>query len=310
MAYGFSPFVWAALNEASPKYIKMDDDKKPVWYSLPDNDFQDRLIALRPEIESMLDAVDSADLKAVAAPTAEIVNKFLTDQGMDIQLDQWDDPDTIGVAAVIKILMRRWIAQVRTGFNFSSGKREDSYILTSRDPSAPTVRIEVVGDQIMTTVPVEGGYEVSLITHTSRPPEGMELCDYWMACRALAEPHEKYTGVMYPSLLLEDIRPDLSALLGMFCIDDDGGKWKLTQVLEQIRFAMGPGGISAVAAVAAAATLEAAFSNPEPEEDIFIFDSPGLWALWKVGKLAPVIVGHFDREDFSPVDVDVFGLKW
>jgi len=77
MAYAFSPApVWPALNAASPKYIPSLLGKKLVWYPSNEGQFQSSLITLRGDIEEMMDSVDPADLTAVAAPTAEEINKI------------------------------------------------------------------------------------------------------------------------------------------------------------------------------------------------------------------------------------------
>lgn len=310
--YGFSPaVVWPALNAASPRYIPVMLGKRLVWMPYENSAFQKSLINCRTDIEEMMDSVDPADLASIAAPTAQDINAFMKERKVDIRLEDWEGDDTIGVAAVIKILKRKWIASVDTGYGFKTGYREEAYVLTDEDKSKPTVRVEKVGPETMVTVPVEGGYEVSLITHDVKrnPLTAFDLYLYLMACPELAERLD-YRGVMFPSLLFEDLRPDFSPLIGMYTYDANGGYWWISQAVEQVKFAMGPYGISAVAAFAAAVTLECVRMPKEPEEDIYVFDSDGLWALRRTGYPAPVMVGYFTRDEYASEDVDVTKLDW
>ena len=177
----------------------------------------------------------------------------------------------------------------------------------------PTVRIETILGETMVTIPVEGGYEVSLITHPveKMPLEAFALYIYMFHLAKSADmttPDHRYRGTMLPSLLFKDLRPDFSPMTGMYTIDTNGGRWSITQAQGQIRWGMGPQGISAVAAFAAAVTLEGLVEHKTPADDIFVFGSSGLWALRRTGYVAPLIVGSFTRKDFSSVDVNVQNL--
>ena len=309
MGYGFSPsVVWPALDAASPKYIPVKQNGKLTWYPKNDSRFQTALIICREEIEKVMATIDPDELSAIAAPTAEEINDFLAKKKVDLRLEDWDDPDTIG-------------------YQYESGGCENAYVLTN-DKDKPTIKVAQVGGEVAVTAQLADNYELMMVTAKyGSSLKGMELYLHMMALPGLAKPLTQYHGSMFPSLLFESMKPDFSPLIGMYTRDAKGGTWRITQAMEEVKFAMGPQGVSAMAAFAYADLAEAGdvvlafcwshvrrqfydIQAKTPANGIYVFDSPGKWMLKKTGYIAPLIVGSFERDEYASRDVDVTKLNW
>ncbi len=298
--YGISiPIIWPALI-AAEKYIHPLKDHLS-W--IPANDMQAGLITDRAASLAALSGLGD-ELMSYAAPTAEEVNRFLAEAGLDIRLDPWTDPDTIGMAAVLKILKKAWQAKVGHNYEFADGR--EAYTLR---PDERGMRLTTVLGHIVTTVPLESGWEITFVSGASNET-GYGLIGEVSSLKAMAVSSAPYGGVMLPSLLQSDVRPDMDWLLNLRTVDKYGGPWRMVQAVEQIKLAFGPMGVSAVAGFAGASMLECCISHRKPESDIYPYDMGALWSICRTGHNIPVIAGSFNREDTSEIDVDVNELDW
>lgn len=132
----------------------------------------------------------------------------------------------------------------------------------------------------------------------------------WLYALKSGEATTEYRNVALPSLFIEDSRPDMEWLMRFYTFDKNGGRWRIVQAKEQNRFAMGPNGLSVVAAFAAAVSLECMIYAKEFAADTYVFDHAGSLALTKNGYNFPLLVGNFGHDEFMVKDVNVEELNW
>ncbi len=302
--------IWPALDEAVVRGLILPPHgaSQLIWEHR--NSEQEALNSFRAEMTAVMASMSPEEFVSFAAQTAEEINDFFAARKIELALESWgDDPDTIGVASVLKLLKRKLLCGVEAGFMFDTGYNE-SFVVRPNQLASPYFTTS--GGQVIVHVPVEGDLTLNLWANPNGPVySGFELYARWLYALDYGKPVSEYHGAMLPSLEFPESCPDMDWLLGFKTTDRYYGKWRVTQALALNKFAMGPQGLSAVGAFAAAVSLECMMSsNKVAEKGIYIFDHAGSLALTKNGHRMPLMVGTFGREDFSEKDVNTDELDW
>lgn len=249
-----------------------------AWHAT--NVQQERLLSevfpgMRPENDRI------PEIDTSVSWSADDINAFLRERGMDIQLDPLG-PDTFGFAAVMKVAvqwLQRGVAKAITGVDgieYSGARLESAYVkggpslLFRRSPrhEHPIVTIRTVSSDLvhLTTF----GEDVSSFDLNARVaellPDATQIYDF--------------EGVHFPAIDL-DVQPDVSYLLEMWTELDNGKRAWLVQALQQCKLRMNHVGAVVEDAFAGAASLEGMMTPPKPDlvlndDFLFVLERPNL----------------------------------
>lgn len=155
--------IWPALDAAAKSGLILPPQGRTEleWFARnPDQEF---LLHYREAMTGLMASMSPAEFEAVAAKTAEEINQFLAQKGIDIRLNSWgNDPETIGVASVLKLLKRRWLCSVETGYEMPTNSNE-AYVLRPNTNGAPS--FTRLGDEMVVHIPVAGDLTLHLMTN-------------------------------------------------------------------------------------------------------------------------------------------------
>jgi len=242
------------------------------------------------------DVMEMKDIKAKASKSVVELNAFLKENGFDIQLEAFRDPEGFGVVSILDRLVN-WLTTGEDRTVRVDGKTYPAFRLTegvefwnTSDSPNPIVKIQTKsGDTVCLTF---GDQEL----------EGVELAKKILhIVQAEKIPNwDSYDGVIIPDVMI-DMKPSLDWLLGMSTRDEKDQTWFISQALQQAKFAMNKLGarIKVATAIAMSRGLP-----PEPKPDL-IFDRPFyLWIEGREGSKLPMAMIYVDTDTWKKADLN------
>jgi|GEM_PF-665070 len=261
------------------------------WH--PTNDIQCRFLAEffatgRTEIRRI------PEIESIASYSSDKVNAFLRERGFTIQLDPWNPPD-FGLASVLDLLIE-W-----------PQKGEVTSVRMDDGQEFPGVRL---GEQVAQffDVPEHPNPVACLETKSGdrvymamldQAPDGFDLVAKAQALSNYKRPSNAFGGLIFPMVDLNQ-EVDITWLIGMHTVGDDGLPAAIFQALQQTKLKMNEVG----ARVQSAAAIHLAKSAPGAVKPDHIINRPFL--IWfERDKLSrPLFVGYITAEDWrDPGDI-------
>lgn len=276
------------LDVAEEKFLKPGR----VWR--PKNDSQARFLTLYNTYRA--DVVEIEDLKAKADRDVGVINRWLSENGFNIQLNPIPVPEGFAVASILDRLVR-WLAQadevgpkIRVGGRVYPGFRLEgrgvSFYISSAFPHPIVILDTQTGDQVFLTFADHEIADLDLVY------EAIALLD----CQK--KQCDDFKGVRIPQVMI-DQQPDISWLLGLNTLDPEGQFWFIQQALQQAKFAMNKEGCRIKVATAVAVTR--GFTPPKPD---LIFDRPFLATMrGREGIPLPVFSIYVDTDTWKEADL-------
>ena len=213
------------------------------------------------------------ELRSKADLNVDVINKWLKDEGFDIQLD----PVDVGfyVASILKLLVE-WL---------KVGEKRD--IIGKRDRQTyPGVKLEdgvnLYRDLDVHPFPVasidtKSGDVVKMAIIDKVPEGAFGLHDLTQTLNKVASPCPNKENVIFPMVEL-DVKPDISWICGMLL-----DPFYIQQALQQTKFRMNERGAKVESAVAMSMRCMGAASEPEP----YVIDRPFLLWIERAGVAIP-----------------------
>ncbi len=288
----------AAFLEAEARIL----GKNRTWQ--PTNAQQERLLA---EVFATMRGEDhlfSNEIDKLVSWSADDINAFLEERGIDIRLEPLDS-DTFGFAAVMKILVK-WLVPGTTreivdvhGNSYAGAHLESEY---DDDADAYSVSFSSSSGH---THPIASILTTSKdIVHLTKFNEDLESFD--LVARAgeilgTRRPIDGFGGVHFPMVDL-DVQPDLEWMIGLWTVTDAGQRAKLVQALQQCKLQMNHKGAIVKDAFAGAISLESC-RMPDPD---LVIDDDFLFVLERPGAKRPAFSAVIRRDAWKdPGELDL-----
>ncbi len=196
-----------------------------------------------PFTKGELDVENFPEISTKSSNDAATLNKFLVDNGFSIRLDPFE-PDEFGVVSILKLLLE-WLEKGRetviryqdTMYPAAQLTKDCVSFFSSPNHSFPVVVIKTkTGDEVLLSM-ADPSYEGSdLDAHIDR------------VFGDLKRRHD-FAGLIFPMVDLDE-RVDISWLIGMSALFGGGIVGRITQALQQTKFAMDEKGAKVESAVA------------------------------------------------------------
>ncbi|MEI6672906.1 MAG: hypothetical protein WCL02_06360 [bacterium] len=284
MAYSIFPF-----SSALKKALEMIGSNLEWVASEKNKNKQQELLNLLKNISPK--DCESLDMKTIGSYSADEINKFLADNGFDIQLDQLD-PGGIGVASILKIFMS-WVYEgMDCDINAKNGEKYKGVKMLKNIElfSARTYEENVRLCEIVCLHSAEG-----LNLYLTKVPFYLENeQDVFGAAKMFSEDkiksHRSIKSVSFPEIEI-NCQPDISWLCGL-----NAGKDFISQALMQTKFKLDKHGAQAEAGVAIAVSRGISFDQID-----IIFDEPFLAWIEKPGIEIPIFVSWCDYDSWKIV---------
>ncbi len=235
---------------------------------------------------------------------AENLNKILREEGFGIQLKDFKKGE-FGVVSILDVLVE-WLIKgqedeiiadgvvypaVRMG---ATGRVDGQYTQlvevfeSSRHPHPVGMLRTKTGDKVYVTVAEKKG-------HAEWPPKDFAL---YLAIeyirRDLNTSPGEWAGMIFPMVDIND-RPDISWLIGMNTIDQQGNYAEVSQALQQTKFKMNQYGARVKSAVAIGVTITAVRHKPQ----WLIIDEPFYLWIERDGVSFPIVGMYVDPSDWK-----------
>lgn len=263
----------AAFNAAEKDVLGPNRE----WRSI--NTHQERLLA---EVFPVMRGEDMniPEIKRKVSWEHTVINDFLKEQGMSIELEQFDD-DTFGFAAVMKIAVQ-WIkAGVETDITspnqiiYPGVRIESEYSRDTKSYNLVFHQSPQVPEPVVTLHTKSG--DLVHLTKFGQELGPFDLLDLSARLLEGAKEVRYFGGVCFPMVDL-DVKPDVSWIIDMWTQLDSGRKAWISQAVQQCTLQMNHKGAVVKDAFAGAATLEC---MPPPNLEIngsflFVLNRPGL----------------------------------
>ena len=243
------------------------------------------------------------EITGIASWDAAVINRFLSDHGFSITLEPFDD-QTFGVASVLD-LMVEWVTEgIRT--TIRSSRLAQEYPAVRLTDGVNFARADSHPHPIA-AVSTKSGDLVMMTKLDQMPPGEFGLVDLAGALTKEGEyVYDEFGGLVFPMVDLNQ-EVDLSWLLGLWTVGDDGKRATITQAKQQNKLRMNEKGARAQSAAAVAVTREC-ISIPKPD---MVIDGPFL--VWFVRlelgdpqRYIPLFVALVTEADWcDPGDISV-----
>jgi len=255
--------TWTAVNEKQEQFLV---------------DFQ----ASREEVGKI------PEIESICSHSHEVVNSFLKAKGFSIQLQPFNPVD-IGVASVLKLVLE-W-----------AEKGSENSVLVEGNPSRfPAVFIKEKGVSFHKAAdhahPVaqlftKSGDEVFLTMVDAPLTQDQLTASASRILSNLSATPGIFAGVIFPMVDL-DHQPDISFLVNMSTVGDDGVGARVAQAMQQTQFAMDEIG----AVVKSAAAMQMARCVVLNQPDPHIINRPFLAIVRRPGLKQFIFVGYINTD--------------
>lgn len=252
---------------------------------------QERYIPLMSVLEKQLHLFGPEELKAIASDDVDVINFWLKKHGFKIELGPFQDPESFGVASIMKVLVKWVTAGTETelevdGKTYKAARLEDN-LSFSEVNGTPVVHIGT-----------QSGDVVHLMVADDAKLEGLDLLE---RCKGISDKKGesyKWGGLVFPMVDL-DQEVDISFFLKMAFegTGAQGGKGLLSieQAKQQTKFQMNHIGAKAESAAAFEMGLECCFM-PKPD---LIIDKPFYAWMTRDGLDVPYFAGYIGTSDWK-----------
>lgn len=222
---------------------------------------------------SLLASADSSDilctpgLDTISSWNYQEINQFLQEHGFNIQLSPFDG---LGMASVLKFALT-WQFEGNQQLITTNRQRYSGFELDI--PQNQIYVFDVQGTRLVRMKTANDYTIYFVLDQTSQAPpldfsaKMIDLIDEAITKMSVYADYS-WTKLILPDVSL-DIKPDISALLGMYTHDQGHNRYALTQAKQQIRFSMDYTGAQYESATAMAATL-----GGTPQEKVLLVDKP------------------------------------
>ena len=223
---------------------------------------------------------DLDEIKTKVSKKADVLNKFLKDNGFSIQLDPFD-PDGFGVVSILDVLVK-WIKEgIVTDVECDGTKypavrlNEGVSVHKSPNHNYPVAKINT-----------KGGKDFVCMTILDEQKADFELVDLAIEISKSLVQDSSYGSVVFPMINLNQ-EVDISWLLGMTILDEKGKNFFISQAKQQTKLRMNQHGARVESAVAIGMRKGCAVAKKE-----LVIDKPFLIWIEREGLQKPLFVGH------------------
>lgn len=194
--------------------------------------------------------VGEDELVSIAAPDAETINAFLAKHKIQVRLNPWNDPNTFGVAAVIKLLLK-WLNDHPDSEYKIKGSKVAFRLASEHSLGGVNFYRNGVGE-VVVEIPTTSarGYKV-YVTKAVASLSHFELIYACMDAVRTLHATSEYSGVILPQFTFSD-KPDVSGLVRMGGLAGNGQYWYIAQAVMGGDATFGPSGFLFRAGFAAA----------------------------------------------------------
>ena len=252
------------------------------WEATPWNYLQEMIVYNKAASLELAAMLGPKVIRSEASNKANLVNRFLREEGFNIQLTDQGEMGMLYVASVMKLL-GRFFAMGETGYWLPIIKKP-----AFRLGKEANVRLYKSDGRRVAEIPTRGGFSL-LVT---RPTEssGFHMISDWH--RIISEMKlTRGNGVVLPMAKVDEAAIDVKALVGM-----SGGGWQIMEAIMAAKFALTPQEVKFESAFAYSARKGVAM-RPDPEDGDYVADHPLYFALAKHGHLLPLAVGHVGADE-------------
>lgn len=264
------------------------------WQSTNDKQkaFLERMKACSP----MLEKFTPAELKYFASSSDAEINAWLTENGFDIKLAPFVDPQDYGAAAIQDVQIE-WMEEANS--NVMQVDDEIYPSVTMRKDNICYKQNIAVHPHPVAKITTKNG-DVVMMTVATEELEGTELLDKVTAIfdgTSGRNDYRDFDDLMFPKIDLND-KPDIGWLIGMgFPVNISGSEnfGTLSQALQQTFFKMNEVGARVKSAVAVGVMFECC-SCPSPP---LVMDKPFYLSIIRPGVDVPYFAAYLDVDSWK-----------
>lgn len=265
----------------------------------PGAEEQSRYLPLLKILGEQTSKFSEEELRSIAADNAPAINSWLKENGFDIELQPFEDPNDFGVASIMSVLVSWKTAGVpawvlHDGKEYDAARLErDVYFLKTEDSEHG-----IAYEHNIACIHCENGDKVYLTTADQPELTGLDLLEKVHGLSSRGRPCHDYEAVLFPQVLL-DQEVDISFFKGMWFAGTgaagDHGTLRVKEAKQQTKFKMNHKGAKAESAAAFGMAFECCFM-PKPD---LIIDKP--FYVWMVrdGLDRPYFAGYIDTSDWK-----------
>ncbi len=276
--------ILAALTVAQEKFLGF----KETWQ--PTNNaqtlFLERYYAKADELKKL----SHEEMRSCASKDIEVVNKFLSDNGFTIQLEQAKG-DCFAVASILDILCKWTVKGQKDFITFdNAGNSTKKTYPAVRMKEGYTIR-QTETDNPLLVIDTENGDKV-FMTIAEKPLEGFELVERVQELSSTSNEDItcRFEDVLFPMVDI-DQKGSIDWLIGLRFAPD----WFISQALQQTRFQMNEEGAAAQSAVAI--SIEKCINRHRPPT--LRIDKPFYVWIERPGMTLPLFAAYVDFADWK-----------
>lgn len=284
--------VFSAMVSA---LVKAEDILGPnrVWTPVTreQKDFLDRYFTLREEVTS---AFSSEELHSLASYSTEELNRWLTQEGFNVQLQEFDEEE-FGIVSMLDVLVN-WLrsgethtlptdrgmfpaVRMKDGWRDESGQWIDAFVIHESPTYAhPVAKVFTqTGDAVYMTI-------------ADKEREGFSLLEKIESIKSELNPsRDDIEALIFPMIDLNQ-EVDISWFRYMWTTGEDGFAGIIGQALQQTKFKMNQHGARAKSAVAF--SVSRGISLPP----IIMIDRPFFLWIERPGLSMPLFAAYLSEE--------------
>lgn len=255
--------------------------------------FLDKYFSKRAELEKVLQEPQGGSpltFDSVVSHSADEINQFLRNHGLDIQLAKLVPPD-LGVASVEEVLVKWAKKGASTSVYDKEDKPRDAVLLKEG------VSVLDAGSEHMPVVVIDTvnpDYQVKMTIPNQPPKDGFELLAVIEGVgRSQESLEDDYNGVIFPKVDLNQ-QVNIDWLKMLSTQGKDGLPAVISQALQQTIFKLNVEGAYAKSGVALGMT-RGGIRGPRP----YVIDEPFVCWIEKKGVSVPLFAGYIDYSDWK-----------
>jgi hypothetical protein len=223
------------------------------------------------------------ELESIASHNSIEINDFLRTRGFSIKLEEFDRPDHLALASVLKVLVE-WLSK--------------GVVTSVRDGAYPAVRLRRgiscysvprLSDTTVVSVETKSGDVVSMAM-IKKPPAEFELAELIAKINKTKKRIFDFDGVVFP-MIDYNREVDISWMQGMHTRDRNDNPAVIGAAIQQTKFRMNEYGAKLESAAAMVMRTTTATRNPD-----LIIDQPFVLWIDRPGLSQPLLVAHFTEE--------------
>jgi Serpin (serine protease inhibitor) len=238
------------------------------------------------------------EIESLASRSVDEINAFLRQRGFDIQLEPFSPPD-FGAASILDLLVK-WLQPGRETVVGDDTHPDGFLKWPPAEPHYPAVQLTggvCYFQSDMHPHPIAAittkSEDVVYMTMMDDAPDDFDLITVAEELTNTSHTTDMFSGLVFPMVDL-DQRVDISWLLEMATIDENGIVNKIAQALQQTTLKMNEEGARARSAVAIQMTR-----STYPTQPNMIINRPFLIWFVRQGLSKPLFVGYITQEDWK-----------